>query len=378
LADNVRLLIATSHHHSLPNTVIRSRGALALSGLAAFLSASLGARAGAQDSSAVHTSAVFDLHGYLQVYYRSGDPITKDGFRLRKADLKFSGDVSPRLRWRIGFDAAKVLTVSKTISDVDEGAVVTDVGVDERTRILQDAALTYMVNPWLQLDIGQQVVPLSYEGTIPSSQVETIERTLFIVERSRAGGLGDVRDVGVSANGKAFDMIEYHVGTFNETGESAGTTDANDQKSIMGRVALHAPNFPQLQIGGSGSAEGGATTQRRERAAGEAQFRDEHVTIRGEVISARDGLLRRFGWYGLSAVRPTTRLQLVARFDTWDRDRSRDASLSDALEHQYVLGGSYLLDPVSRFAVNLVRQTFPTVTTVRSGTFLLVSFQGVW
>lgn len=347
--------------------------------LALVVSCTAGARVGAQDSTASHTLPPVELHGFIQVYYRSGDPFTKDGFRLRKADLKFNGDLSPHLKWRISFDAAKVLTVNKTTSAIDDSIALSDASIDQRTRILQDAALTYAVNHALQFDIGQQIVPLSLEGTIPTSNVETVERTLFIVERSRAGGLGDIRDIGVSANGRAFDAIEYHVGMFNETGESGGTIDVNDQKALMGRVVLHAPSFPQLQIGGSGGVEGGPPSQRRERTAGEAQFRTDLYTLRSEVMSARDGALRRFGWYGLGAIRPTTRLQFVARFDSWDRDRSRDVSLVDALERQVILGGSYLIDgSVAKLAVNLVRQTFPTVTTVRAGTFLLVAFQGVW
>jgi hypothetical protein len=340
-----------------------------------------GARAGAQDSTAAHTLNLppIEIHGFIQVYYRDGDPTTKDGFRLRKADLKFSGDLSTHLRWRIGFDAAKVLTVTKTTGDKVDSLALTDAAIDQRTRILQDAALTYTVNRALNFDIGQQIVPLSLEGTIPTSQVETVERTMFIVERSRAGGLGDVRDIGVSANGRALDAVEYHLAVFNETGESGGNIDTNDQKALMGRVVLRAPAFPQLQIGGSGGVEGGPASQRRERAAGEGQFRSEFVTVRGEVMAARDGALRRFGWYGLGAVRPTTRLQFVARYDSWDRDLSHDVSLFDGLERQVTVGGSYLIDgSVAKVAFNVVRQTFPNIATVRAGTILLMAFQAVW
>lgn len=343
------------------------------------VSCTAGARVGAQDSTVSHALPPVQMHGFIQVYYRSGDPLTKDGFRLRKADLKFSGELSPHLRWRISFDAAKTLTINKTITEVSDSIALSDAVIDQRTRILQDAALTYTVNRALSLDIGQQIIPLSLEGTIPTSAVETVERTMFIVERSRAGGLGDIRDIGVSANGRALDAVEYHVGVFNETGESGGSTDTNDQKAVMGRVAVHAPKFPQLQIGGSGGVEGGPTLQRRERAGGEAQFRTDLYTLRAEAMTARDGALRRYGWYGLGAVRPTTRLQFVARFDSWDRDRSHELSIVDATERQVSVGGSYLIDEsIAKLAVNLVRQTFPNVVTVRSGTILLVAFQAVW
>jgi hypothetical protein len=343
------------------------------------LAAGIAAPVAAQDSTAVRALPPVQLHGFLQVYYRTGDPTTKDGYRLRKADLKFGGDVSPRLRWRVGFDAAKLLTVSKTTSQIADSTTISDVSIDQRTRILQDAALTYSVNHSTSIDIGQQILPLSLEGTVSTANVETIERTMFIIERSRAIGLGDIRDIGVSGNGLLGSVLEYHVGLFNETGEGAGTTDPNDQKAFIGRVALHAPGLTQLQVGGSGGFQGGQLLSRRERAGGEIQYRDSRVTFRAETMTARDGNLRRFGWYGLGAVRPTPQLQFVARFDSWDRDRAHESSIADAYERQIVFGGSYLLEgSVAKIAVNIVRATFPNVQTVPSGTFMLVAFQGVW
>lgn len=318
------------------------------------------------------------LHGFLQVYYRSGDPLIKDGYRLRKADLKFSGSISPRLRWRIAFDAAKVLTLNKTTDPADSTAL-SDASVDQRTRILQDAALTYVVNRQTLIDVGQQIVPLSYEGTISSAKVETIERTLFISERSRAVGLGDVRDIGVSANG-VYDFAEYHVGVFNETGDDAGTTDSNDQKAVIGRIALRPPWLPGFQFGGSGAFEGGPPLQHRERAAGEIVYGVPAFTVRAELMSARDGLLHRVGWYGLGAYRPTTRFQLSARYDSWDRDRTHETSVNDALEHQIVGAAGYVIDEASgaKVVLNVIRQTFPNIDTVRAGTILLAAFQAAW
>jgi hypothetical protein len=328
----------------------------------------------AQDTLSVSPVA---LHGFLQVYYRTGDPLIKDGYRLRKADLKFSGDISLRLRWRIAFDAAKALTVNKTVSK-DDSLALGDASIDQKSRILQDAAITYLVNRQLNFDVGQQIVPMSYEGTIPSSKVETIERTLFISERSRAVGLGDVRDIGVSANG-VFNVVEYHVGVFNEMGESAGTTDLNDQKAVVARIAIRPPWIPGFQFGGTGGYEGGSPEQHRERGAGEILYSATRFMVRAEVMQARDGLLHRLGWYGLSSFRPTPRFQLSARFDSWDRDRTRETSLSDALEHQIVGAASYIIDESgAKVVLNVVRQTFPNVDALRPGTILLAAFQAVW
>ena len=338
----------------------------------------LAARANAQDSTAARALPPVEVHGFLQTYYRTGDPTIKDGFRLRKSDLKFTGVLSPKLRWRVTFDAAKALTVNKSTTKVDDSTVVNDVAIDQRSRILQDAALTYTVNNSMSVDIGQQIVPLSLEGTISTSNVETVERTLFIVERSRAVGLGDVRDIGVSANGLALNAVEYHIGVFNETGDDAGNTDTNDQKALMGRVVYHPTFFKGLGVGGSRAFEGGPPVQHRERTAGEIQFRDDVITLRSEFMSARDGNLRRFGWYGLTAVRPTKRLQLVARWDDWDRDRSGEHALIDATERHVVIGGSLLLDTSAKIAINAIRQTFPFVAAPKSSTIILAAFQAVF
>jgi hypothetical protein len=334
----------------------------------------------AQDTGPIaHGLPPMEIHGFIQVYYRSGDPLTKDGYRLRKADLKFSGQVSPNIRWRVGFDAAKVLQLSKTSGLIDDTLALFDVAADQRTRMLQDAALTWIANPYLAVDIGQQIVPLSLEGTISTSKVETVERTLFITERSRATGLGDVREIGISANGTTPQGIEYHIGTFNETGESAGTTDLNDQKSIIGRIVYHPLFFRHLSIGGSGGFEGGAREVRRERGGTEVEFKNPLVTLRTETMAARDGDLRRFGWYSLGALRPTGTLQFVARYDSWDRDRTHETSLTNAYERQVSVGASYLIDGTSaKIAFNLVRQTFPNVNNVTDGTFALIAFQGLW
>ena len=319
------------------------------------------------------------LHGFILAQYRSGDPLTTDGYRLRKADLKLSGDVSPRTKWRISFDAAKVLTLNKTMAELGDSLGLADAALDQRSRMLQDAALTYTVDHRLNFDIGQQIIPQGLEGTYSTAKIETIERTLFVAERSRAVGLGDVRDIGVSANGLLGNKLEYHVGLFNEMGESAGTTDVNPQKAIIGRVSLFPFESAHFQIGGTGGFSGGSPKLQHERVAGEVQYRNDAFTVRGEVMSARDGLLRRLGWYGLGAYRPTTRIQLVGRYDWWDRDRAEELSIVNALQTQIVVGASYLIEgTVAKIAVNLVHQEFPNVDNVRQGTFLLAGFSGVW
>jgi hypothetical protein len=357
---------------------IRARACLALACGLFVVSIGSARTLPAQDSASAKVPLAAEIHGFIEVYYRSGDPLVKDGYRLRKADLKFSGEISPRIHWRIAFDAAKALAVTKVNGTGADTALVTDVAIDQKSRLLQDAALTVKLNPAMSIDVGQQIIPLSLEGTISTWNVETIERTNFIVERSRAVGLGDIREVGVSANGTTRGL-EYHVGLFNETGEAAGTTDPNDEKTVMGRLAYHVPALPGLQIGGSGGYQGGPNPQHRERAAGEIQYKDNRLTLRVENMAARDGALRRYGWYSLGAYRPAKDVQIVARYDEWDRDRGGESSIANAFQRQIVLGTSWFIDnSVAKFAVNVVHQTFPNISSVRSATFGLVAFEALW
>jgi hypothetical protein len=333
----------------------------------------------AQDSLLARVFAPTEIHGFIQTYYRSGDPTTTDGFRLRKADLKFNGELSPHVRWRIGFDAAKALNLILTGNDTLDALALTAVNADQRSRMLQDAAITWVQSKSFSADVGQQIIPLGLEGTIPTSAVETIERTMFIVERSRGTGLGDVRDVGASANGFTPIGIEYHGGVFNGTGDDVGIVDQNPQKAVAGRVSYHVRLVPDLQFGGSGAFESGPFIQRRERAGSEFQYRDLRFTLRAETMSARDGPLHRFGWYTLGAYRPNNELQFVARFDSWDRDREHETGLTDALERQLTWGASYQLDGnVAKLAINFVHQTFPNVISPPAATFVLIAFQSVF
>jgi len=296
---------------------------------------------------------------------------------LRKADLKFNGFISPRITWRVSFDAGKVLNLVETTTKIGDSLAITQASVDQRTRMLQDAALTMKLNPYVALDIGQQILPLSLEGTVSTANVETIERTLFISEKSRAIALGDIRDIGVSANG-FYKGLEYHGGLFNEAGDAAGTTDPNDQKTLMARVAYHFPLLPSLQIGTSGGYQPGPGIVYRQRVGSEIQFKNPTYTFRTETMTARDGALRRFGWYALGAYRPDTKWQFAARYDYWDKDITGENVFNNALQKQIVGGGSYAFDQTAKVAANLIYQRFPNVPSIPTRVFGIVAFQAVW
>lgn len=344
-------------------------------------------RVRAQDSTAARNASLpppapsVQIDGFLQIWYLDGHTITNahDTYRIRRADLKLSGIISPRVRWRVSFDGAKLLTLTKTTTVAGDSTTLRDASVDQRTRILQEASINISIVPWLRVDVGQQIIPLALEGITATSQIETIQRTMFIEERSRGGTLGDIRDIGAAARGSIADgYVDYQVGLFNEMGESQNSTDQNDQKATIGRIAARIPGFDALQIGGSGGFEGGATTQRRERAGGEVQYRTKVFTLRSEVMGARDGTTRRLGYYGLTAVRPNADVEVVGRWDYWDPDLHSESGSVDAAERQIVGGMNYFIEGgATRLAANVVRSTFPG-RVVSASTLLLVALHVVW
>ena len=305
------------------------------------------------------------VDGFLQLWYIDGHTITNahDTYRVRRAFVMVNGSISPRVRWRVGVDAAKLLTLTKTSVVAGDSTVLSDANVDQRSRILQDAAITVAFSPALHVDVGQQLIPLSYEGVALTWNVETVQRTMFIEERARGGTLGDIRDIGATAFGTIVDgYVNYQVGVFNDMGDSQNNNDQNDQKATMGRVVFTVPGISAFQLGASGGFEGASKIgDRRERAGGEAQFRIRWLTLRSELMGARDGLTRRLGYYGLGAVRPTSDVELVGRWDYWDPDLHNETGPVNIAERQITLGGSYFIENSStRLSANVVRSTFPS------------------
>ncbi|MEW6206779.1 MAG: porin [Acidobacteriota bacterium] len=334
------------------------------------------AKAATQTTESVEAGAgKIRFNGLAQVWFASGNEGFRDTFRLRRAQLRFSGELNPKLKWTVMLDAAKALSAN----DSFEGGALSDVKIDQSSRILQEAFLTLDYIPRVHLDAGQFKVPLSLELLQQASALDTIERALFISDRSR-GGLGVARDIGLAMRGRLHRQVDYQLGLFNSSGEHQNDSDRNDQKALIGRVAFRPPFIKGLQVGASGAWGGGERPDRvrRDRAGGEVLFDRNGFKFKSELMAITDGDTHRLGYYAHVGYRITPRLEPVFRFDSFDPNTGLETGQANVTERDYVAGLNYYINENKlKLQMNYLRKTFEN-GLLPSRNLVLVNLQTSW
>lgn len=325
--------------------------------------------------------AKLKIAGLVQGWYGFNGTGVIDSFRLRRTEIKLTGEVNPRVRWTLMFDPAKSLGVNNTYSTMGGQKIVADTAVTQSSRMLQDAFLAVSYSPAFAVEVGQQKVPLSLEGTQSSGKLDTVERALFLTDKSRGAGYGDQRDLGVIVRGKLFKgQFEYAGGVFDGLGEGQNDIDKNDQKAYAVRAFVKPAAVKGLQIGGS-MARGAFRSDdatRRDRQGVEALYTTARFTVKSEFMTGSDGLVSRRGYYGHVAVRPAKSFEFLFRADAWDPDTSSEATAATVRELDYVGGATFFgLAPNTMFQVNFIRKTYAGGVVLPRNVFLL-NLQTSW
>ena len=296
------------------------------------------------------------IGGLVQGWYSVSDGGGVDTFRLRRTELKLSGEISPRTRWTLMLDPLKT------------------------TAPLQDAVVALQQSPALTIEVGQQKLPLGFEGTQSSSKLDTVERALFITDKARGGGYADIRDLGVMARGKvAGGQIEYAAGVFNGLGESMNDIDKNEEKALALRTVIRPRAVKGLQLGGTfaqGAFKSDDST-RRVRQGPEASFARGIFSARSEVMFGADGVVRRRGYYAQGGLRATRRLEAIVRTDVWDPDTRSESNKTTVTERDWLGGLNWQVSgPAVLIQLNYIRKTFNDVQAPRN--VLLANLQTAW
>ena len=299
------------------------------------------------------------FNGLLQGWFASGDRGFSDTVRIRRAEMKFSGNITPKAKWTVMFDPAKVLSLNNTTATINGTTVVTSTSPNQASRILQDAFITLSYLKNVTVDVGQFKVPLSMEGLHSSAALDTVDRALFMTDRSRGGGLGDVRDIGVMFRGPLTKNFDYQIGFFNGVGENQNDTDKNDQKAIIGRFVFHPTFVKGVQVGMSGAYGNGKKALRKDRFGGELAFVRDKFTFKSEVMGGVDGDTHRLGYYAHFGYRIMPKVEGIFRFDGFDPNRRLETASANVTERDYIVGLNYFIrENRLKLQVNYIRKTF--------------------
>jgi Phosphate-selective porin O and P len=317
--------------------------------------------------------------GLIQSWYSAGTD-TKNTFRFRRLEMKFTGQILPKVKWTLMIDPAKALNVNTTSATVGGVPVITSVSPNQSSRILQEAYITLNYIKDVNIDIGQYKIPLSQEALQSSSALDTVERALFLSDRSRGGGLADNRDFGIQFSGLLGKNVNYQIGVFNGTGENQNISDTNQQKAVVGRFIFRPAFFKGLQVGTSGawSNSDRITNPKRDRLGGELLYSNSKFKFKTEVMGGIDGEIHRLGFYTHFGYKITPRFEAIFRIDGFDPDRRRETNSSNVSEIDYVGGFNYYItDHNVKFQFNYIHKTFNNGIQSSKNLFL-ANLQTAW
>lgn len=317
--------------------------------------------------------------GLIQGWYQAGNGIN-NSLRFRRAQLRFTGQLLPKVRWTVMIDPSRALSVNTTTTTIGGIPVITSISPNQASRIFQEAVISLSYIKDVNIDIGQFKIPLSQEGLQSSSALDTVERALFLTDRIRGGGLGDVRDFGVQFSGPLGKDFNYQIGVFNGVGETQNALDSNQGKALVGRFVVRPPFVKGLQLGISGAWSNfeRLSNTRRDRLGGEFLYANKKVRIKTEVMGAADGDFRRLGFYSHVGYRITPKLEAIFRVDGFDPDRRRETNALNVFELDYVTGFNYNFSQNNfKFQLNYVRKTFNN-GILPSRNLFLANIQTAW
>ena len=263
---------------------------------------------------------VWGLNDPTGVFGANSDAETT--MRLRRSEIRLYGDIIPEVGFNVMIDPAKQIKLNTKTDDAGE---ITSVGVDQSTNVLQDLWITLRPSkmfpglepfaPNMELQIGQQKMPVTEEGYRSSSKLDMVERS--IIGRT----YGDFRDQGILLK-DSYKYFDYYLGLFNGSGRNK--TDDNNEKNGTGRVVFKP--FSPWKLGVSGQkGSSGANEADVERLGGDTQIEYGPASIKAEYMYGKDGEVDGQGFY----VQPgffliPDKLQLVGRYDHFDPNSDKN------------------------------------------------------
>ncbi len=228
---------------------------------------------------------------------------TKFNFRMRRAEIRFSGSLAENTRWFVMADPAKNLVAAGD------------------NKILQDLGVAYAITPNLEFILGQFKIPTTAEGYEPSAELLFPERTYI------ARLYGDRRESGAML---AWKESIFRVNAMISSGQKSNIDDTNDKKDLSIRADVLPTDTTKFGVFASG---GDYSFGMKSRFGASARATLGELLLKGEGVVARDNGVGAHGWAVDTAYSVSDRFQPAARYETFD-----NAGLSP---HAVTLGMNY-------------------------------------
>jgi len=260
------------------------------------------------------------LNGLAQFWYQNDNgAIPKDTFRLRRAEIKFLGEIKSEIvSWTIMIDPAQLRE---------------DLG---RKSPLQDFFITYKPCPCFSVDFGQFKTPFGMESMESSAKLDFIEKAMLASIIKWA----DYRDIGFALKGDLSIgniKIKPMLGVYNGKGQNA--LDDNEPMDIAGRIVVSP--ISELNLGVAHyNGKSGSNEEENIRTGIEAKFTIEPLSVYGEYATGKTGAKKRNTYYIASVCSILQSLQVAVRYDYYDED----ANVSSNAVTETTVGLNYLLE----------------------------------
>jgi hypothetical protein len=233
-----------------------------------------------------------------------GNPNGVNSFRMRRAEMKLSGKVTPAWGFEVMIDPAKTQSFAA--------------GGDDK--ILQDLGITYLGLKGHELTLGQKKIAISEEGLRSSSEIDFAERSRI----TRV--IGDQRNMGFFYKGEYGSMFGAQASI--TSGLPSNVASTSDRLFYAGRFDVKPMKG---MVAGLSAGTGNQGTQALTRNRFGAHFRWDGseklpLMVRAEYGSATDGQtngteIDRDGFYVSALYTFAKQFRLGVRYEEYDQNK---------------------------------------------------------
>ncbi len=281
-------------------------------------------------------------------------------FRIRRAEIKLSGRITPAWGFEVMLDPAKTQNFTGTGDD----------------KLLQDLAVSFLGLKGHELSLGQKKIVITEEGVRSSSELDFAERARV------TRGFSDRREMGLFYKGEYGEHLGAMASITNGTATNL-VDDSNDTVFFAGRFDVKP--VKGLLIGASGGYSGGEGLAHlgRTRIGAHVKYdggEDLPIGFRAEYLRATDGQagkddLVRDGFYVTGLYTIDKRYQLGIRYDEIDNNKDVDGSRIKTLTagFHYLVKGKNINLKLDYFSVKEEGRKINTVPEESYSQFVLAA-----